>query len=110
MDFVRWIESSAQPLPSNQSEWLDHSAITSEGWPDAPASSLVALQTTLVARHPLPEGSVAEWIVLRVDGILSPTLNLENIEKEAIMTMLTDTEIGDSRAPDTWRHRIDRPD
>ena len=110
MDIVRWIESSAQPLPSNQSEWLEHSAITSEGWPDAPAASLVALQTTLVARHPLPEGSVAEWIVLRVDGILSPTLNLENIEKEAIMTMLTDTEIGDVRAPDTWRHRIDRPD
>lgn len=110
MDIVRWIEASAQPLASNQSEWMDHAAVTSEGWPDAPAVSLVALQTTLVARHPLPEGSVAEWIVLRVDGILSPTLNLEHIEKEAILTMLTDTEIGDARTLDTWQHKIERPD
>ena len=110
MDIVRWIEASAQPLASNQSEWMDHAAVTSEGWPDAPAVSLVALQTTLVARHPLPEGSVAEWIVLRVDGILSPTLNVDHIEKEAILTILTDTEIGDARTLDTWHHKIERPD
>ena len=41
---------------------------------------------------------------------LSPTLNLEHIEKEAILTMLTDTEIGDARTLDTWHHKIERPD
>ncbi len=110
MDIVQWIEASAQPLPSDQSEWMDHVAITSREWPDAPAASLVALQTTLVAHLPLPEGAVAEWVVLRVDGILSPTLDLERLEKEAILTMLTDYEIGDTRTSDTWRHRIERPD
>ena len=102
MDIVRWIESSARPLPSNQSEWMNHDAITNDGWPDAPAASLVALQTTLVARHPLPEGAVAEWIVLRVDGILSPTRNRELIEKQGVLAMLTDYEVGDVRAPDAW--------
>tara|TARA_B100000287_G_C20503970_1_gene730260 strand:+ start:62 stop:895 length:834 start_codon:yes stop_codon:yes gene_type:complete len=110
MDIVRWIEDSAQPLPSDQSEWMNHAAITSEDWPDAPASSLVALQTTLVAHLPLPEGAVAEWVVLRVDGILSPTLDRDQLEKQSILTMLTDAEVGDTRTSDTWRHRIERPD
>ena len=110
MDIVRWIEASAQPLPSDQSEWMNHSAITSKDWPDAPAASLVALQTTLVAHLPLPEGAVAEWVVLRVDEILSPTLDVEQLEKESILTMLTDTEVGDTRTSDTWRHRIERRD
>ncbi len=110
MDIVRWIEESAQPLPSDQSEWMNHAAIASEDWPDAPASSLVALQTTLVAHLPLPEGAVAEWVVLRVDGILSPTLDRNQLEKQSILTMLTDAEVGDTRTSDTWRHRIERPD
>ena len=110
MDIVRWIEASARPLPSNQSEWMEHAAITSEGWPDAPAASLVALQTTLVARHPLPEDAIAEWVVLRVDGILSPTLNRELIEKESVLTMLTDNEVSDARTPDTWRHKMEKSD
>ena len=110
MDIVRWIEASAQPLPIDQSEWMNHSAITSKDWPDAPAASLVALQTTLVAHLPLPEGAVAEWVVLRVDEILSPTLDVEQLEKESILTMLTDTEVGDTRTSDTWRHRIERRD
>ena len=110
MDIVRWIEESAQPLPSDQSEWMNHAAIASEDWPDAPASSLVALQTTLVAHLPLPEGAVAEWVVLRVDGILSPTLDRDQLEKQSILTMLTDAEVGDTRTSDNWRHRIERPD
>jgi len=110
IDIVRWIESSAKPLPSNQSEWKEHVAVTNDGWPDAPATSLIALQTTLVARHPLPEGAVAEWIVLRVDGILSPTLNLELIEKEAVLTMLTDDELGEVRTSNAWRHKMKKSD
>ena len=101
------IENTASPLPNDESEWGELEAITkiSDGV-SAPSLAIAAIEATLVECHPLPLGSVAEWVILSVDSIIKPSSsNIEDIESSSILAQIANNLLGGIQST-SWNQKI----
>ncbi len=101
------IENTASPLPRDESEWGGIEALTTiNDEVTAPKIAIAAIETTLVECHPLPLGSVAEWVILSVDSIIKPSLsNIENIESSSILAQIANNLLGGHQST-SWNQKI----
>ncbi|HJM66288.1 MAG TPA: flavin reductase family protein [Candidatus Thalassarchaeaceae archaeon] len=101
------IEKTATPLPRGESEWSEIEAVTTiEGGVTVPGLAIAAIETTLVECHPLPLGSVAEWVILSVDSIIKPSSsNIEDIESSSILAQIANNLLGGIQST-SWNQKI----
>ena len=96
------VSMTAKPIPKEESEWNELEAINSTSETvSAPKIAIAAIETTLLECHKLPLGAVAEWVVLKVDSIITPSnINLERIEDALILSQVSDDSFGGIQTTD----------
>ena len=101
------VEKTAMPLPRNESEWNDiEETKTIPNGIQAPSLAIAAIETTLVECHRLPLGSVAEWVILKVDSIIVPTsTSLKEIEGVAKIGQIANFLLGGHQS-NCWSQEI----
>ncbi|MBI31321.1 MAG: hypothetical protein CMB72_01780 [Euryarchaeota archaeon] len=101
------VEKTAMPLPRNESEWSDiEETKTIPNGIQAPSLAIAAIETTLVECHRLPLGSVAEWVILKVDSIIVPTsTSLKEIEGVAKIGQIANFLLGGHQS-NCWSQEI----
>tara|TARA_B100001996_G_C18670339_1_gene596506 strand:+ start:2683 stop:3522 length:840 start_codon:yes stop_codon:yes gene_type:complete len=101
------VEKTAIPLPRNESEWsgIEDTKTIPNGI-QAPSLAIAAIETTLVECHKLPLGSVAEWVILKVDSIIVPTsTSLKEIEGVAKIGQIANFLLGGHQS-NCWSQEI----
>ena len=101
------VEKTAIPLPRNESEWsgIEDTKTILNGI-QAPSLAIAAIETTLVECHKLPLGSVAEWVILKVDSIIVPTsTSLKEIEGVAKIGQIANFLLGGHQS-NCWSQEI----
>ena len=101
------VEKTGMPLPRNESEWSGiEDTKTIQNGIQAPSLAIAAIETTLVECHKLPLGSVAEWVILKVDSIIVPTsTSLKEIEGVAKIGQIANFLLGGHQS-NCWSQEI----
>jgi flavin reductase (DIM6/NTAB) family NADH-FMN oxidoreductase RutF len=106
IDSAKNVQITSKELPINESEWeLVHGKAISNNSLPILSSAMAAMRCELVEIHPLPGGSSASLVILRVDSIVtSSEVNFSNIPQK--LMQINYNTLGPSSNKNDWNFEV----
>ncbi|MGY8644850.1 MAG: flavin reductase family protein [Candidatus Poseidoniales archaeon] len=106
LDSARNVQETSARLPIDESEWdlVNGELISDDGLPIL-SSSIAAMHCKMVEIHPLPEGSSASLVILRVESIVtSAGIDSSNIPQK--LMQIDYNKLGPSSNKNDWDFEV----
>ncbi len=106
LDSARNVQETSAKLPIDESEWdlVNGEMISDDGIPIL-SSSIAAMHCKMVEIHPLPEGSSASLVILRVESIVtSAGIDSSNIPQK--LMQIDYNKLGPSSNKNDWDFEV----
>ena len=106
LDSARNVQETSARLPIDESEWdlVNGELISDDGLPIL-SSSIAAMHCKMVEIHPLPEGSSASLVILRVESIVtSAGIDFSNIPQK--LMQIDYNKLGPSSNKNDWDFEV----
>ena len=106
LDSARNVQETSARLPIDESEWdlVNGELISDDGLPIL-SSSIAAMHCKMVEIHPLPEGSSASLVILRVESIVTSSgIDSSNIPQK--LMQIDYNKLGPSSNKNDWDFEV----
>jgi len=106
LDSARNVQETSSKLPINESEWdlINGQMISNDGLPLL-SSSIAAMRCKMIEIHPLPEGSSASLVILRVESIVTSSgIDSSNIPQK--LMQIDYNKLGPSSNKNDWDFEV----
>ena len=106
LDSARNVQETSSKLPINESEWdlINGQMISNDGLPLL-SSSIAAMRWKMIEIHPLPEGSSASLVILRVESIVTSSgIDSSNIPQK--LMQIDYNKLGPSSNKNDWDFEV----
>jgi flavin reductase (DIM6/NTAB) family NADH-FMN oxidoreductase RutF len=106
LDSARNVQETSAKLPIDESEWdlVNGEMISDDGIPIL-SSSIAAMHCKMVEIHPLPEGSSASLVILRVESIVTSSgIDSSNIPQK--LMQIDYNKLGPSSNKNDWDFEV----
>jgi len=106
LDSARNVQQTSAKLPITESEWdLISGQVESDDGLSLLSSSIAAMHCKMVEIHPLPEGSLASLVVLRVESIITSNgIDSSNIPQK--LMQIDYNKLGPSSNKNDWDFEV----